>query len=576
LADLLGPSGQPLSPNPFTQSQQGMSANVSVNTQPAERAFADLQKVLDGLMKNFGVNWEKASHDGMAAQERFYSYIGDKQKERELALKRYSSEAISGIEKERDAAIAALDAKKMAHEDFEKEKTRITDDAEKARKKIGEETDRKRKQSSGVMQSIAKFAGDAGGPFGGAISSQITSMAEHPIAYLVSGAIMAGIEKSIVHAQFTRAGAGLAGAGFRLGAGASTAEAFDRALFGPGVAGGRFGAALSRDQQVQIMAQMAGSRTMIDQARGGGFGAISGNLGLFANILPDASKEMEIFTDATKDLGMSQKDITNTFVSSRVNADRLKITQLDAIATQMDMARALRNVTNDGVVAANVLYNITGYLNAIGASESEKIRIAGAVGQAGANLSFQTLYGMSTFLNDGKRPTFEGMFGTGAYGVAGSKVGIMHDPFKTLGGFLTKIGGQFHDPNVRMLVASQLMDKYVPGLRMQDIPQFFNLAAAAMRGDKGIDYGKEFEKLEKKTPQIAMAEGINTLVQIVAPIVRLENVFTNFWPMIDERINKLFDHFGIDTIKGLPKKMMDWVDMNIKHKGPAGGASGTY
>jgi hypothetical protein len=97
-----------------------------------------------------------------------------------------------------------------------------------------------------------------------------------------------------------------------------------------------------------------------------------------------------------------------------------------------------------------------------------------------------------------------------------------------------------------------------------------------MRGDKGIDYGKEFEKLEKKNPQIAMAEGINTLVQIVAPIVRLENVFTNFWPMIDERINKLFDHFGIDTIKGLPKKMMDWVDMNIKHKGPAGGASGTY
>ena len=42
-----------------------------------------------------------------------------------------------------------------------------------------------------------------------------------------------------------------------------------------------------------------------------------------------------------------------------------------------------------------------------------------------------------------------------------------------------------------------------------------------------------------KPAELAMAEGIATLVNIVDPIQRLENVFTNFWTMLDDRINQV-------------------------------------
>jgi hypothetical protein len=559
-----------------------VSANVSVNTQPAERAFADLQKVLDGLMKNFGVNWEKASHDGMAAQERFWRYMGDKHKENEVALKRYSSEAIKGIEAERDASIAALKEKKMATEEFERAKTKIITDSARNSQRITEETARKEKQATG-FGGLVRGARDAlvnvGGPVGSTVAG-IGTLLANPAVAIPAAIIGAAMEMLNTKAAFTSTGAQLAGAGLRLGAGAGAGLNFATNLFNGGSAFGPFGSlgqALSAEQQRAIIGQMAGSRTMIDQARGaGGFGAIRGNLGLFANVLPDASKEMELFTDATKSLGMSQKDITETFVSSRVNAERLKITQLDAIKTQMDMQKALRNITNDGAVAASVLSNITDYLDSIGASETEKQRIGAAVGQAGANLSLPQIAGMFAFTHGGKIPGPTELFGEG--GMLGNKGGGV---FGLMGSFLTQVGSQFKDPTQRMFAANQLQQQFLPGLRLQDIPHFFQLTQDMMGGKiSGAEFGKQFQALEGKTPQVAMAEGINTLVQIVDPIKRLENVFSNFWTMVDDKINKIFESLGkanpLNVFKGIPK----WVDKNIMHKPdgshPTNGSSGSW
>ena len=569
MADLLGPSGQPIQPNPFTQSQQSnVSANVSVNTQPSERAFADLQKVLDGLMKKFGVDWEKASHDGMAAQERFWRYMGDKHKENEVALKRYSSEAIKGIEAERDASIAALKEKKMATEEFERAKTKIIIDSARNSQRVTEDTARKEKQATG-FGGLVRGARDAlvnvGGPVGSTVAG-IGTLLANPAVAIPAAIIGAAMEMLNTKAAFTATGAQLAGAGLRLGSGAGAGLNFATNLFNGGSAFGSFGSlgqALSAEQQRAIIGQMAGSRTMIDQSQAtGGFGAIRSNLGLFANILPDASKEMEIFTDATKSLGMSQKDITETFISSRLNAEHLKITQLDAIKTQMDMQKALRNITNDGAVAASVLSNITDYLQSIGASETEKARIGVAVAQAGANLSLPQIAGMFAITHGGKIPGPNELFGEG--GMLGNKGSGV---FGLMGSFLTQVGSQFKDPTQRMFAANQLQQQFLPGLRMQDIPHFFQLTQDMMGGKiSGAEFGKQFQALEGKTPQVAMAEGINTLVQIVDPIKRIENVFTNFWTMVDDKINKILEKFHVGAISWAPKSIGEWVSKHVGTK----------
>jgi hypothetical protein len=77
---------------------------------------------------------------------------------------------------------------------------------------------------------------------------------------------------------------------------------------------------------------------------------------------------------------------------------------------------------------------------------------------------------------------------------------------------------------------------------------------------------KQFEALERKTPQAAMAEGISTLAEIVDPIKRLENVFTNFWTMIDARINRLIE--AINPRAQL-MRVENWVSKNILHR-PSG------
>lgn len=555
---LLGPNGKPIA------SQQNLSADVSVNTGSAEKAFADLQKVIDKAAKSFSIAFESSTKDTANAQERFYKAIGDKENERRLMLTRYKNEALAAIDAETRAKIASIEEQarvlKTSHDQVEREKTAVTSKAASERINVESKINKQMSRESGIGGFIrnksAELGASIGGPAGSIISSA-GSLLANPYAL---GA-MAIFEMFKTKAAFTSTGAQLAGAGMRLGSGAGAGLDFTTSLFGKN-AFGSLGQALSQEEQRAIVGQMATSRTMIDQTqRSGGFSAIRGNLGLFANVLPDAAKDMELMTDATKNLGMTQQDITGTFISSRVNAEKLKITQLDAIKAQMDMAKALRNITNDGTVAASTLYNISGYLNSIGASEAEKARIGGAIGQAGANLTLPQIAGMFAFTHGGKIPGPAELFGEG--GMLGNNgTGV----FGLMGSFLTKVGKQFKDPTQRMFAANQLQQEFLPGLRLQDTPKFFQLTEAMMKGNiSGAEFGKQFQALEGKTPQVAMAEGINTLVQIVDPIKRLENVFSNFWTMVDEKINKIFQSIG----KAMPFnifKGLGHVDKNILHK----------
>lgn len=555
--------------NPFTQ-KQSVSADVQLNVDSAKATLADLNKKLDTMIDNQRMQWEKMTSEALSKQERFYKAIGDKENERRAQLTRFKNEALAAIDQETKAKLASIDeqmrAGKLAHDVAEREKTSLTNKAVVERAQIERKTASSIAREGGIGGFIRNKTADIGAAIGGPIGGMVSGAGAILTNPWALGA-MAVLEMLNTRADFAKTGAQLANAGMPLGSRTGAGLDFATNLFGMN-AFGQLGQALSQTEQRAIIEQMAGSRTMVGQATApGGFKAIRDNLGLFANILPDAAKEMELFVDATKNLGMSQKDITATFVTSRISARALNMTQMDVIKTQMDMAKALRNLTNDGAVASSLLYNISGYLTAIGASESEKQRIGVGIAQGAANMTLPQMAGMFAFTHGGKLPTPEAMFGTGAFGVANSRVGVLANPFNLMGEFLTKIGNQFkNNPTARMFAADQLRQQFFPNLRMQDTPQFFKLAEELMSGKRipAAQIEKEFRGLEGKTPQAAMADGIQTLTQIVGPVQRLENVFTNFWTMVDAKINKIFQSLGKSV---LPFRMEHWFSKeNTIHK----------
>ena len=540
MADLVGPTGQPL-PNPFAQ-QSGPNANLAINTSQAQKAMEDFQRTLDGIMKSFGGNWDKTVDSRLASEERFYRAVGDKARARQAELTRHKDDLIAKIQEEAKVQIAVYEeeikAGKKSQDDLFKYKQSISDKTVS----VEQEAQKKIKEGGGFKGMVGKataFAGGIGGPVGSTIAG-VGNLLTNP--YTALPALLAYVfeKTAATRAAFAASGSQLAGAGFGLGAGHEAGE---------GLAGRlrsqlRIGT-LSQAQETQMLEVMSGSRTLVGQARGrGGMEAVAGNLGLFANILPDVSEETKLFTDATKSLGMSQKDITDLFVSSRVNMRSLGITQLDAIKTQMDMQKALRNLTNDGTVAASVLANVSTYLNSIGASEAEKNRIGLAVAQGGGNLGLSQIAGMFAFTHGGKIPGPGELFGEG--GMLGNKG---TGPFQLMGEFLTKVGSQFKDPTQRMFAADQLRQQYLPGLRLQDTSSFFNLANSMMTGNMNqADFAKQFQVLEGKTPQAAMAAGIDKLAEIVDPFTRFSNKLSTFWEDLDKLFDKYFGKGGGSSI----------------------------
>jgi hypothetical protein len=525
LADILGPSGQPLPPNPLLSQK----SDIPVNTGSAQKAFADLQRVLDNLIKSFAGNWEKVTSDRLKAEERFYRAIGDKDKERKVMLQRYRDEAIAAIKAETDASLDGLKAKNLATGEFERQNTEITRKAAEDRARIESETMKQMRRGAGlhgVVERVTAFAGGIGGPVGSTVAG-FGNLITNPWT-AIPAAMIAGVLGALEQkAAYARTGVALGGAGLGFGI---SGERFTDRLFA-----GISKDALSPEQQRQLVGTMAGSRGLAGQAETtAGIAGFRSNLGLLANIIPDVGKNTEFLTAATKAFGAEQ---SNLITSSYVNASRMKITNTDALQTQFEMQKALRNITNDGTVAASVLFNITDYLKDIGASEDEKNRIGLAVGQAGANLTLPQIAGMFAFTHGGRIPGPEDLFGAG--GPLGNKG---TGTFQLMGEFLTKVGSQFQDPTQRMFAAGQLQTQFMPGLRLQDIPKFFDIANSLM--SKNMTPGQaaeEFKKMEGRTPQVAAAEGINKLVTILGPETRISNELKNFSKNLFDAINRLID-----------------------------------
>jgi hypothetical protein len=514
--------------------------------------MADLQTVLDKAAKSFGISFNAATKDTLAGQERFYKYIGDKENERRVALERYKRAAIDSVNEETKYALASYEEKAKAsrrsQEDINKGKIDLAKKADDQIKSIERESEAKGK-GPGIfgrtLEGARNIGSRLGGPIGGLVSGVANLIAEPEVA--IPAAIMGAIlEIANKRAAFTKTGLQLAGAGLgRAGEGAGAAQAigsgFDLRLFS-GLNG-----ALSAEEQRAIIGGMAGSRTMIGQAgAAGGMDALRGNLGLFANILPDASKEMELFTDATKSLGMSQKDISKTFFQTQKSSKDLGITQLDAIATQIEMQKALRNITNDGTVAASVLDNVGSFFHEIGKSETETQRMTLGVAQAGSNLSLSKIAGMLSFTR-GLGPTSGGMeqaiFGNnGVGGMLGKQGGGV---FGLMGEFFSKVGGQAKNPMERLFMAESLNKDFGLGIQTQDLPKFFQLSERLRAGGMSQkDYAAQVQELSKAGRTMTI-EGMKDLASIVTPIQLMENYFKNFWTNFDDHTGHFFgDHKG--------------------------------
>jgi hypothetical protein len=547
LADspLLGPNGQPIS-NPFF-SQQNAKSDVSVNVRPAIEAFNDLQKVLDGVAKNFGSAFQNTIKNNLKDQEQFYKLVGDKENERRVNVDRLKRAAIDSVNEETKAQIAAFEqraqAEKASSESISRGKLDL---ALKATKQISDIEAKAAANAKGPgilgrsLQGVQNVASRIGGPIGGLVSGAANIIAEPEVA--IPGAIVAALlEATIQKSKNIKVGLQLAGAGAgplsQTGFGAeATAQSLSDRVFG-----GISIAALGPSERRDLLTGMAQSRTLVGQAgTTAGASGLTGNLGLFANILPDASKEMELFTDATKNLGMSQRDISKTFFQTAKSSKDLQITQLDAISAQLEMQKALRNITNDGTVAANVLDTVGSFFRGIGKSEAETTRMTLGVASAGANLSLEKILGMSTFVN-GKMPTVSDLFGTPAVGIGPNNQGTINNPFALMGNFLTKVGGQSKNPLEQIMMANQLNKDMGLGIQLQDLPQFFKMASTLGKvgGTKAEDFAKQTEEMAKRGKRLSI-EGMEHLSEIVSPIQKMAQWTEEFFNRLEGVLSKYF------------------------------------
>jgi len=544
--------------------QQNMKSSVSIDTSSAQTALDKLHSELDKITKKLGAATLSSIDDNLKAQETFYKYIGDKENERRTNVERMRRAAISSIQDETKAQIAAYEERarvaKTSDSEIAKNKLAYAEQANRQISKIDTES-AKRAAGPGMFQrgvtGVQNVGSKIGGPIGGLVSGAANLIAapEISIPALLLAALIKVTEKE---AQFTKTGINLAAAGFgdpsaKSGATAVSGRAFTSAIFDNG-----FNGALNQSQQQAIVSQMTASRTLVGQGAGG----IRHNMGLFGNILPDVSKQMEVFIDVTKNLGMSQKDISKTYFQSSKIAKDLNINQLDALSAQIGMQKALRNITNDGTVAASVLDSIGGFFKRAGATEGERVTLSAGVANAGANLGLSDMAGMLAFTK-GLSPTSEGMrsaiFGgvDGKGGMLGKEGGGV---FGLMGDFFTKVGNQSKNPMERMFIADSLNKQFGLGIQTKMLPEFFGLAEQLRTGKMTREqFSADAEKLSNKGKELAIT-GMDKLVDVVDPISRIANWVDRFFTELDTRLA------GIPFYKSQPKSSIHPISQSLPNQ----------
>lgn len=537
-ADLVGPTGQPVGSNhPFT-SQGGQSpAAVTVSTTGAQAA-------LDQLLGSFKSNWDKADQDRLKAEENLYRSLGNLSRAHAAQMTRQKDEFISKIKESTNVQIQEFErevqAGKRTAEDLENFKAKkaletqnsIASAERETLRKIADE--RKKSGINAIGSGISSVGQKIGGPVGGALSSVggfVSEIATPGGALLLalSGLVSLALAKAERDAQTIRIGASFAQGGSSLSLAGGQVAGMQGRIFGG------LGSAISARDQEKLIGVMSASPQLLNEATTSNKGFLN-TVGLFANVMPDATEILKTMTFASHDLGMSNKDLVNTFTSVRVNQHLLNMSFNDTLETQMSMQKSLRNITTDGSVAASVLTNISGFLTKIGASNEEKARFAGAVAGGVANLSLSQIVGMSGFVNGGRLPTHEQLFGMGQNSLVGGGTPAL------LGGFLSKVGAQAGPGGTLQsdLVADQLRQQFLPGLPLRGVSDFFQLTSDLQKGNITPEqYGKKFQEMEGSTPQALMASGITKLANALGPMGELEVFLGNKFKDLIDAINHL-------------------------------------
>lgn len=573
-SDLLGPSGQPLGSNPFTSQGQAPAA-VTVNTTGAQAA-------LDQLLGSFKSNWEKAEKERLKAEENLYRSLGNLSRAHAASMTRQKDEYISKVKETTNIQIQEFEkevaaGKRTTEElmNFKAKKTLETQNsiasAERdTLRKITEE--RKKSALTQFGGGISAVGQKIGGPIGGAVSSVggfVSEIATPGGALLLAlGALISvAVAKAERSAQTIRIGASFAQGGSGLNLGETAVAGRQANIFGG------LGAAISARDQEKLIGVMASSPSLLNEATSSNK-AFLNTVGLFANVMPDATEILKTMTFASHDLGLSSKELVGTFTSVRVNQHLLNMSFNDTLETQFAMQKSLRNITTDGGVAANVLTNMSGFLTKIGANPEEKARFAGSVAQGISNLSLSQIVGMAGFTNGGRLPTHEQLFG-GDNPLVGSGTPAL------LGKFLSNVGAQAGPGGTLQsdLVADQLRQQFLPGLPMRGVGDFFQLTHDLQNGKiTPQQYGDKFKEMEGSTPQALMAGGITKIANALGPMGELEVFLGNKFKDILDALNRLsglpsvqngmkavgnaaFDSTGIPAAMSVAKKLA-----GVKHQ----------
>lgn len=537
MVDILGPSGQPLQPNPF---QQGQSS-LPLNTSAAQKAMADLQKSLEGLLGSFRNNWDKATQERLRAEETFFRSVDKLSKSNHANLLRQKDEYISKIKQEANAQIEAEQKKfsegKRTAEELATFQIRTALDVSKKVSEAEREVTRKRTEElkkSGFLSSSGQFLGQVGGQVGGVHGAAISGVGSalgllanpaFDVAAIIGLAVAAAFKIGEQEAQKVRIGASLAAGGLGIAAGGAAAAGIERGgLFGP-----LFGTALGAKEQEKLVGTMAGSPQLLKDATTSNKDFLD-TMGLFANVMPDSTDIIKEMVKESTSLGMSFKQMQQTFANVRVNQYSLNSSFQDTLTTQLAMQKSLRNLTSDTGVAASLINNLGTYFDKIKASPEERQRMATGFASSIANLSLSQIVGMAGFVGGGKLPTHDQLFGGANPLVGAGTPGL-------LGNFLSKVAGQAGPRGSLQadLVADQLRQQFLQGSRLQDVGSFFQ-AVDALKGGKitSAQFSKKFETLEKNTPQGLMADGIQKLGTVLGPEGQFEKFLSAFFTKMIE------------------------------------------
>jgi hypothetical protein len=514
---------------------------------------------MDGLLGSFKTNWDKATQERLHAEETFFRSVDKLSKSNHANLLRQKDEYISKIKQEASAQLDAYQKEvsegKRSAEELASFRTAKAVEVNKKVVEAERDVNRKRTEElkkSGFLSQSGQFLGQVGGHIGGVSGAAISGVGSalgllanpaFDVAAIIGLAVAAAFKIGEQEAQKVRIGASLASGGFGIGAGGRAAAGIE----GGGLFGPLFGSALSAKDQERLVGTMATSPQLLQ-------GATSSNkdfldtMGLFANVMPDSTEIIKEMVRESNSLGMSFKQMQQTFTSVRVNQHTLNSSFSDTINTQLAMQKSLRNLTNDTGVAASLINNLGTYFDKIKANPEERQRMASGFAAGIANLSLSQIVGMAGFIGGGKLPTHDQLFG-GSNPLVGAGTPAL------LGNFLSKVGAQAGPRGTIQsdLVADQLRQQFLQGSRLQDVGSFFQAVDALKAGKiTSAQFGKKFETLEKNTPQGLMAEGIQKLGAVLGPEGQFEKFLSAFFTKMIEDLEIIAgkrDGPGVSRVK---------------------------